>query len=198
MKMNFECRISNAEQIVAATPASPRAVHVNFARRRRRRSYRILAIALAISLHAFTFPASAQLTREDVFRSIQTNVGGEQSGGSGKGFLLLLGAAAGLMIVMLIGSRMGRRQATPRGLDHPGKLLREVMKSVPLKANEMKQLKMLAEESRQGSSSDGVQSPLTFLLCPSVLGRTIKNHPAKIDRVVLTQIVRKMGSTPKR
>ena len=52
-------------------------------------------------------------------------------------------------------------------------------------------------EGPVGDLQDGaepVESPLTFLLCPSVLAKTLKSRPAKVDRAVLAQVVRKMGA----
>ncbi len=152
----------------------------------------ILVYSLFIILHS-PFPASAAPSQEEVFKSIQRNVGGQQSEGSGKGMAVLAGGTAALIMVMLIGSRLKRRQASPQSLHHPGRLLREVMKTVPLKKKELKQLKLLAEASRE-EEDGGVQSPLTLLLCPSVLSRTLKKHPAKVDRGVMGSLVRKMGT----
>ena len=63
------------------------------------------------------------------------------------------------------------------------------MKTVPLKPKELKQLKLLVEEG-----GEPVQSPLTLLLCPSVLARAVKNRPRNVDRAVVAQIVRKLGA----
>jgi hypothetical protein len=85
----------------------------------------------------------------------------------------------------------------PQAVHHPGRLIREVLKAVPLKPKEVKQLKLLAEASRRlhaaGGNEEGVEYPLTLILCPSVLARTLKQQPANIDRAVIAGIVRKMG-----
>jgi hypothetical protein len=143
-------------------------------------------------LHPSSF-ASAAPSQAEVFQSIQTNVG-QRSENNAKGLAILLCAAASLILVMLAGSKIRRRQSTPQPLHHPGKLLREVLKTVPLRPKELKQLKLLADASRQeGSRGEPVQNPLTLLLCPSVLARSLRNHPATVDRAVLAQVVRKMG-----
>jgi hypothetical protein len=174
--MNAECRMQNAE----------------WKPRKRRALRRVVTVLFSsfIILHS-AFPASAAPTQEEVFKSIKQNVG-HQSEGSGKGMAILAGGAGALILVMLLGSRVKRRQTSPQPLHHSGRLLREVMKTVPLKKKELKQLKLLAEASRD-EEGEGVQSPLTLLLCPSVLSRTLKNHPVKIDRAVMSNVVRKMG-----
>jgi len=148
-----------------------------------------VAVLVLFTLYSsrFASPASAKPSQEDVFRSIQQNVG-QRSDDSGKGLALLLGGAAALIMVLLIGSRVRRMQSVPKVIDRPKKLLREVMKAVPLKPKELKQLKILVDEG-----GEPVQSPLTLILCPSVLARALKNRPAKVDRAVIAQVVRKMG-----
>jgi hypothetical protein len=139
-------------------------------------------------------PVSAAPSQADVFKSIQQNVG-KRSDESSRGLAILLGGAGTLIMVLLVGSKIRRRQAAPKVVDHPRKLMREVMKTVPLKKKELKQLKILAEETHQpDSKTEPVQNPLTLILCPSVLARAVKAHPAKIDRAVVGQLVRKMGA----
>jgi hypothetical protein len=167
---------------------------------RRARGRCILAFILAIGFWLMTSPAFATPSANEVFQSIQKNVGGQgddESGGSGKGLAIVLAAGAGLIMVMLAGSKIRARRATPQAMHHPGKLLKEVLKAVPLKPKEVKQLKLLAEASRRrhedGASEEGVENPLTLILCPSVLARTLKDRPANVDRAVIAGLIRKMG-----
>lgn len=175
--MNAKCRTQNVERGMQ-----------NADRRRRRARLVALVLYSAFIIHHSAFPTSAAPSQEEVFRSIQQNVGRQTEDG-GKGLGLLLGGAGALMMVLLVGSKIRRRQATPRVFDHPGRLMREIMKTVPLKPKELKQLKQLADES-----AEPVQSPLTLLLCPSVLARALKNGPVRVDRAVLAQVVRKMNA----
>ena len=154
---------------------------------------RVLPFTLAVLLLTFDVsPALAAPSQEDVFGSIRQNVG-QRSQDSGKGMAILAGGAGALIMVLLVGSKLRRRQSAPKPVNHSGRLLREVMKTVPLKPRELKQLKLLAEESRR-DGAEPVESPLTLLLCPSVLARTLKGRPSKVDRAVLAQVVRKMGA----
>jgi hypothetical protein len=91
----------------------------------------------------------------------------------------------------VLGSR-AKRQAVPQPLNHSRKLMREVMKAVPLRRGEVRQLKLLADAATV-DGGEPVESPLTLLLCPSVLARAMKSRPAKVDRAVIARVVRKMG-----
>ena len=156
-------------------------------------------LATGYWLLASSAPAFATPSANEVFQSIQKNVGGQtdDDGGGGKGLAIVLAGGAALIMVMLAGSKIRARRATPQAMHHPGKLMREVLKAVPLKPKEVKQLKLLAEASRRrhedGAAEEGVESPLTLILCPSVLARTLKDRPANVDRAVVAGVIRKMG-----
>ena len=60
--------------------------------------------------------------------------------------------------------------------------MKEVLRTVPLKPAELKQLKVLAEQSR---AAQGIQSPLTLVLCPSVLARAAQEKSTKANRKVV-------------
>jgi hypothetical protein len=160
---------------------------------------RVQRLVLTGALALLASPAFAAPSASEVFQSLQQNVGGkaEDTAGNGKGLAIVLAGAAGLIMVMLAGSKLRARRAMPQAVHHPGKLLKEVLKAVPLKPKEVKQLKLLADASRReqeaGASEQGVESPLTLILCPSVLARTLKDRPAHVDRAVIAGIVRKMG-----
>jgi hypothetical protein len=164
-------------------------------KRNGRQRFLIATALLAVTFYVVRFPSPAHATpsQEEVFKSIQQNVGGQSDDG-GRGLAMLLGGIGGVIAVILLGARVRAWTSRPRVMDHPRKLVREVLKNVPLKPKELKQLKMLVEASRQeGSATEPIQSPLTLVLCPSVLARAMKNRPAKIDRVVIGQLVRKMS-----
>ena len=154
----------------------------------------VIAVALLFTFHVsrFTPLASAAPTQEDVFKSIQTNVGESGAADSGKVLALLAGVAAVVILLVLFNQRQ-RREAAPKVLNHPGKLLKEVMRDTGLRPVEVKQLKILAEETRV-AEGEALQSPLTLLLCPSVLAKAVHARPAKIDRRVVAQVLRKLGA----
>jgi hypothetical protein len=98
-------------------------------------------------------------TQEDVFRSIHRNV--TTGPDSGKLIAVLFGGAAVAILLVLVSMR-AKREATPKALNHQGKLLKEIQKSLPLRTAEIKRLKTLAEQKQ-------CSSPLLLLLCPSLL-----------------------------
>jgi hypothetical protein len=140
--------------------------------------------------------ASAAPTQEDVLRSISQNV--NESSGGGKLLAVLAGGAAIILLLAVLQQRQ-QREARPKSVEHPGRLLKEVMKTVPLKPAELKQLKLLVERKRDEEGEPGgvkVENPLTLILCPSVLVRAMRNPPAKVDRKVIAQLARKLGAQP--
>lgn len=104
-------------------------------------------------------------TQEDVFRSIQSNM--KASGNSAITAAIVLTSVMFSLLLLLVAHRR-QRQQTPQTLNHSGRLLREVASSLELKPQEVKRLKELASTVQ---TRDGIQlkSPLTLLLCPSLL-----------------------------
>jgi len=165
-----------------------------------RRGYvRRWVATLVFTFHVFTFHssgpvASAQPTQEEVFQSIKDNVGPSQTDYSK--LLPYVLAGMGLVILLVLVSQRKRQEtATPKPLNHQGKLLREVLKTVPLRAAELKQLRMLADAREQR-----LTSPLTLLLCPSLLAQAVHARQAqgskgkgKLDRKAVIELARKVG-----
>ena len=135
--------------------------------------------------------SAAPPSQNDVFKSIQDNVGHQTDLKSAPVILLVLGGA----LVMLLLAYFSRREQTAAAvvavtLNHSGKLTKEVLKAVAIKPAELKQLKMLADsiEAETGESPD----PLTLLLCPSLLAKGVKANPPRLDRKAVAQVVRRM------
>lgn len=132
--------------------------------------------------------AAAAPSQDDVFRSIQDNVGGENVDTS-KFLYVLLGLISLIIIIAVLGQQ--RKKLVRRKTNNqPAKLMREVMRSAPLKKRELRQLKLLAEHA---DAEQPVQNPLSLLLCPSVLARTIQKKKVRVDRRALISIARKAG-----
>jgi hypothetical protein len=151
-----------------------------------------------VSLLLFPGVSAAAPTQEDVFKSIQENVGSSNT--DYRKLLPFLAAGGGLVVLLALLSQRRKQERKPRPLNHQGKLVKEVMKTVPLRAAELKQLRLLAEEGRDGP----LKSPLTLVLCPSLLADAIRRRHAthggagvkgggKLDRKAVLQLVRKMG-----
>ncbi|MCC6422178.1 MAG: hypothetical protein IT447_01765 [Phycisphaerales bacterium] len=119
--------------------------------------------------------ALAKPTSEEVFRSFKENMSSDPSTGSMLPFLL---AGAALIILLVVIASRQKHSATPKAVNHPGKLLKEIAKSAGIKPSEIKKLKNLAQQAgeRQGAA---LQSPLTLVLCPSVLAATMRQTKAK-------------------
>ncbi|MCS7034008.1 MAG: hypothetical protein NZ561_08440 [Phycisphaerae bacterium] len=96
-------------------------------------------------------------------------------------------AFALILMVAVVNRWRGRagRRAAPRTLHSPGKLVREVSRQVQLRPAEIKQLKVLCEQQQ-------ISSPLVMLLCPSVLGKAVRENRRRIDRGVLNGLARKI------
>src|ERR1700753_503825 len=74
--------------------------------------------------------AFAAPTQDEVFKNIQNGVDGSVDGGK---VLAVLAIGVGLAIVLTLFNRREKRDATPKALNHQGKLLREMMKTAGLK-----------------------------------------------------------------
>jgi hypothetical protein len=135
----------------------------------------------------------AALRQEDVFKSISDNVG--ESGVSGRMLAALALVAAAVLVLLVLLSSRRQREVTPRTLNHHGKLLKEVMRKVPLRPAEVKQLRILAES--RGDSGPRIENPLTLVLCPSLLAKAMKAKPARIDKKTVATLAHKMGLVKK-
>jgi hypothetical protein len=146
---------------------------------------RITAIAGAAVTMGLTRLALAGPTQEDVFRSIQQNVGSPGGDRSAAPFLyIVLGLIALIMAVHV----RRQRKTEPGVLNHPGKLMKELSKALGLSKAEVKQLRLLA---RQAS----VDNPIVFLLCPSVLSLALREHTSdKLDKRVLAELGRRLAA----
>jgi hypothetical protein len=132
--------------------------------------------------------ASAAPTQQDIFKSIQDNV--SEKADPRWMIFAMAAAAAFLMVMALLGMR-NQRGAVPKTLNHQGKLLREIRRHVAIKSTEMKQLKLMVEQVKTPDGQPLV-SPITLLLCPSLLVKSAPAKSAKINRRVLGGLVRKL------
>jgi hypothetical protein len=151
----------------------------------------VLHSAFIIQHSAFPSPFLAEPTQEDVFRSIGQNVGEQRD--SGRVLGILAGIAGVVVLLVVVGQRRGG-DARPKALHHHGKLMKEVLRTVPLKPAELKQLKLLLQESRaRGGNAPVPESPLTLVLCPSVLLKAAQTRSEKVNRKVVAGLAKKLG-----
>jgi uncharacterized membrane protein (DUF106 family) len=148
--------------------------------RKMRQSRTILAAAIATL--ASSAIAWAAPTQEEVFRSINENVGSTVDIDRYMPYILVIVAS---IILAAVFNHRRQNPGVVKRVNHVGKLVREVARSVHLKSPEVKQLKLMAEEQK-------VANPLMLLLCPSVLARAMRTRNPKIDRTIMEQIVRRL------
>jgi hypothetical protein len=134
----------------------------------------------------------ASPSQQDVFKSIQDSMGSGKEVDSTPVYLLVGGGIVTLVVVSLLSRRQHKGTSTD-ALNHPGKLLKEVLQDVPLKAAEVKQLKVLAGLVHDHTDDD--VNPLTFLLCPSLMAKGLKEDRGKVDRKTVAQMVRRLRMT---
>jgi hypothetical protein len=126
--------------------------------------------------------ALANPTQEEFFRSLNQNINSPVDMSKAVPYLL---ATLGLVILAVLFNQYRQRQSSPRALNHSGKLTRELTRRLSLRSVELRQLKLLAEEQQ-------IEHPLTLILCPSVLGKAIRAPSARVDRVIVKQIVQRL------
>jgi hypothetical protein len=152
-----------------------------------RRIVRGLILA-ALVLSTFALHTTRAATEQDVFKSIQNSVGPQKEGDSTPAVLLAAGGAI-VLIIFAVASRRQQKVDSPVALNHPGKLMKEIMRDVALKSSEVKQLKLLAQAVEDDAGETA--SPLALILCPSLMAKGLQGTKGKVDRKIVAQIVRK-------
>lgn len=139
------------------------------------------ALAAAVVLLGASL-ARATPTQDEVFQSIHDNVG--PTFDLARALPYLVTAVAAVVLVVVV-HQYRQRPARRKNLNRPNRLLRHVRRSLHLGSAEIKQLKLLAQEQE-------LSSPLTLLLCPSVLAKSLRSRNPRIDRLVLQQLVQRL------
>jgi hypothetical protein len=142
----------------------------------------ICAGTLAIATLGAVGSAIATPTQEEVFQSINQNVGSTVDLSKAVPYLLV-GIALAIMLGLYNYHR--KRRTVSRRLKSPGKLSRELCKRISIRPVELRQLKLLADEQE-------LNHPLTLILCPSLLGKAIRTQNARVDRAVVRGIVARL------
>ena len=149
-----------------------------------------VALSLIVLMAALLVaPAAAQPTQEEVFKSIGDNV--NEPVDSGRVLGVIAGIAGVVVLVAVVGQWRGRDGA-PKALHHHGKLVKEVLRALPLKGAEVKQLKAVAQDVLPKAGGDAPESPITLLLCPSLLARATQVHSDKVDRRLVGALVKRL------
>jgi hypothetical protein len=162
-------------------------------RRSRLCGCRLVVLSVILIIVSGTPTALGAPTQDEFFRSMQktreVNPPGVNLPRSRDAMPLVM-AAAGLLMLLLVlmairQSRLRRQPAAAAVLNSPRKLAREVARRVPLTRREWRQV-------RAAAGGQGCDSPITLLLCPSLLIKAAQDEPAKLDRRVLTDVARKL------
>jgi hypothetical protein len=124
-------------------------------------------------------------TPEEVFQSLHQNMDAPVDASKAIPYLL---AALGVIILVVLYNYHKKRQNTPRILNHPGKLSRELARRLNLRSAELRQLRLLAEEQQ-------LEHPLTLILCPSVLGKAMRSPSARVDRAVVKKVIQRLRAS---
>ena len=151
-------------------------------------THRLPLIVATLTL-ALASISRANPTQQDVFKSIQDNVG-QPTEFDARPVILLAAAGGAALLLVVVYNYWQKKRSIPRKLNHPAKLLKEVTREVPLNSPEVKQLKLLADSLE--NEIDGAAGPLLMLLCPSLLGKALKTAPPKLDRKTVAGLVRRL------
>ena len=135
---------------------------------------RAAAAVVFIACLAWTSPCLANPSQDEIFKSISSNVDSQNNSGSGTFLAVLLSLAGVVMIVAVWKNRTAGPARGAVALNNQAKLIKELMKSTGLKPGQMRQLRVLADDLEDRGQI--VTSPLTLLLCPSLLRRA-KEEP---------------------
>jgi hypothetical protein len=148
---------------------------------RRIRQARLLDVAL-IALSATT-TTSAAPTLDQVFQSLNESI---QTPADPTPLLAALATIAGVILLVVVwNNRQPRTSRRQVGLNSQSRVTREVARALRLKRSELRQLRAAAEGMQ-------LKSPLTLLLCPSLLASAMKNPKVRADRSVLASVARRL------
>ena len=148
----------------------------------------------------FMSPILSILAEQDpteYLKSLSSGVSGDTGQPTGGSHLLAF-------IILIIGVVLillwwNARQSSPKKakpVNHSRKLLRQISREMGLAGDEVKQLKVLADIHEQ-STGQPLQNPLTLLICPSILTKSLETDDVKIDRAVVARMARRVMAKAK-
>jgi hypothetical protein len=140
-------------------------------------------------------------TQEEFLRSLRDSVNNGPDGNNGeisaRGFAMFLGMLGLIVAFIVLAQKLHKRLAhrsggasprrssiKPTNINQPRKLIKEVAKVAGLSRDEIRQLKAAADEQ-------GRASPLTLLICPSLLIEAARKEGTSADKSVLTRVARR-------
>lgn len=114
------------------------------------------------------FNLLAAATADDVFKSMNTSMAEEVNPAH---VLAVVAAVVGLIVLLSAFKRKADRGPKKGETGHPSRLLRQLAREAGLTRREVKELRKLAV-------LQGVENPLTLLLCPSLMQAAIAKRRA--------------------
>jgi flagellar biosynthesis component FlhA len=136
-----------------------------------------MMLALLISFSSGIL-AQRNVKLEDVFKHTQESMADEP--GAERLIALMLGGVAVIVLLIVLQARR-KPESLPKPVNNQNRLLKEMMKTLPLKDAEMKQLKQLADEQQ-------CSSPLVLLMCPSLMAKALASKSPEARRAMAPTI----------
>ena len=127
--------------------------------------------------------AEKHVKLEDVFKHTKESMKDEP--GPERLIALILGGVALIVLLIFLQTRK-KAEALPKPVNNQNRLTKELMKTLPLKEAELKQLKELADEQQ-------CSSPLVLLMCPSLMAKALSGKTAE-QRKAMAPMIRKLTS----
>lgn len=122
-------------------------------------------------------------TLDEVFQSVNESI---ETPADPTPLLAALAMIVGaILLVVVWNNRRPSASRRPVGLNSPSRLTRELARAARLKRSELRQLRAAAEAMQ-------LESPMTLLLCPSLLASAMKNPEIRVDRSVLASVARRL------
>jgi hypothetical protein len=128
--------------------------------------------------------AQRQVKLDDVFKHTKESM--NQEAGPEPLIALALGGVAVIVLLVMLQYRR-KSDSVPKPVNNQARLLKEVMKTLPLKESELKQLKQLADEQH-------CSSPLVLLMCPSLMAKALASKPPDQRKAIAPMIKKLTGN----
>jgi hypothetical protein len=148
------------------------------------------AIAMAVAAAILLLARQARAADPDAFLKSMSE--GVTSAGDSHAVLPIILAVIGVILLLAWLGTRERKAAKPRPVNHGRKLLKHVGREIGLAGGEIRQLKLLADVHER-TAGEKLHSPLTLLLCPSLLGKTLEAADNRVDRATVVRMAKRVA-----
>jgi hypothetical protein len=149
------------------------------------------AIALAVAAAVLLLARQVRAADPDAYLKSMSE--GVSSAGESHAVLPIILAVIGVILLLAWLGTRERKAAKPKPVNHSRKLLKQVGREVGLAGGEIRQLKLLADVHER-TAGEKLHSPLTLLLCPSLLGKTMESADTRVDRATIARMARRLAA----